>query len=133
MATFGTSSKRKLKTCHPLLQLLFNEVIKGFDCSVLCGHRTEEDQRIAYEKGNSKVKFPNSKHNSQPSIGIGVAPYPINWKDIDRHYYFAGYVRGVADRLGIPIRYGGDWDDDMQVKDENFKDLVHFELVLEDA
>ena len=30
--------------------------------------------------------------------------------------------------MGIPVRWGGDWDDDTEVKDTGFKDLPHFEL-----
>ena len=35
---------------------------------------------------------------------------------------------GIANRLEIPIRWGGDWDMDTYVKDQKFKDLPHFEL-----
>ena len=41
---------------------------------------------------------------------------------------FAGYVQGVAEQLGIKIRWGGDWDSDFDFKDQTFNDLVHFEL-----
>ena len=45
MPKFGNRSKQRLETCHEDLQEIFNEVIKYFDCSVLCGHRGEEDQK----------------------------------------------------------------------------------------
>ena len=35
---------------------------------------------------------------------------------------------GVADMLGVSIRWGGDWDKDYDEKDERFRDLPHFEL-----
>ena len=57
-----------------------------------------------------------------------VAPYQIDWQDKDRFYYFAGIVKGVALKLNIPIRWGGDWDSDTQVKDQTFFDLPHFEI-----
>ena len=85
-------------------------------------------QDEAYNKGNSKVKFPNGKHNKSPSVAVDVAPYPINWRDRDRFHYFAGYVLGIASQMGIKIRWGGDWDMDTQTKDNNFDDLVHFEI-----
>ena len=66
--------------------------ISYIDCSVLCGHRGEEDQNKAYDSGNSKVKWPNGRHNKKPSIAVDVAPYPIDWKDRERMTYFAGMV-----------------------------------------
>ena len=128
MPRFGTKSKMQLHTCSGDLVSLFNEVIKHFDCSVIEGHRGEKKQNKAYNKGNSKVKFPNGKHNSSPSMAVDVAPYPIDWNDRDRFHYFAGYVLGTAKQMGLRIRWGGDWDMDTQTKDNKFDDLVHFEL-----
>mgnify|MGYP003131550976 FL=1 len=130
MPKFGSTSKRRLATCHEDLQEIFEEVVKIFDCSVLCGHRGEEAQNEAYEKGNSKVKFPNGRHNASPSNAVDVTPYPVDWKDLDRMNYFAGIVKGIAHMKGIPIRWGGDWNDNTDLKDNNFDDLPHFELKL---
>lgn len=130
MPSFGEHSMAALETAHPNLQLLFKEVVKGFDCTVLEGHRTKEAQEEAVRTGRSKVHWPNGKHNQEPSLAVDVAPYPINWNDRERFYYFAGYVKGVAYRMGISIRWGGDWDSDTQVHDQTFFDLPHFELVL---
>ena len=129
MPTFSESSKARLLTCEDDLQRLFNEVIKHFDCSVLCGHRTKEAQESAYNSGASESVWPNSKHNSLPSRAIDVILYPIDWNDTNRIYMFVGVVRGIAATMGIKIRYGADWDGDMETKDQNFNDLVHFELV----
>ena len=52
MPKFGSKSKQRLSTCHEDLIDLFNEVIKYFDCSVLEGHRNEEDKTDI-----DKVKF----------------------------------------------------------------------------
>jgi len=107
---------------------LFNEVIKHFDCSVIQGHRGKEDQNKAFKEGKSKLKYPNGNHNKSPSKAVDVAPYPINWNDRERFTYFAGYVVGIASQMGLKIRWGGDWDMDTEVKDNNFDDLPHFEL-----
>lgn len=130
MYKYSNKSKNNLSQCHPDLQLLFNEVICFIDCTVMCGHRSEEDQNKVYNSGNSKVKFPNSKHNSNPSMAVDVAPYPIDWDDTGRFYVFAGYVLLMADLLDIKIRWGGDWDSDFSTTDQRFNDLAHFELVL---
>jgi len=128
MAKFGSTSKRRLSTCEKDLQLLFKEVVRGFDCTIVCGHRGEKDQNEAYKRGNSKVKYPHGRHNANPSRAVDVAPYPIDWTDRDRFHYFAGYVKGIASQMGIDVIWGGDWDDDTDLKDNGFDDLVHFEL-----
>lgn len=128
MPRFGRRSRKNLETCHEDLQELFNEVIKYFDCTVIQGHRGKEEQNKYFDEGKSKVKYPHGRHNASPSNAVDVVPYPIDWDDTDRMYYFAGYVKGIAASLGIPIRWGGDWNDNTEVKDTNFKDLPHFEL-----
>lgn len=129
MPAFGKSSRARLETCHPDLQRLFQEVVKTFDCSILCGERGEDEQNQAYYTGKSKLKYPESKHNTSPSIAVDVAPYPIDWDDLGRFYLFAGYVFRVAEELGIKVRYGGDWDGDKRTTDQKFNDLPHWELI----
>ena len=63
MPSFGKTSKKRLEECDPRLQQLFNEVVKEYDCSILQGHRSEEEQNRYFDEGKSKVRFPNSKHN----------------------------------------------------------------------
>ena len=128
MPRFGSRSKSRLSTCDDRLQDLFKQVVKGFDCTVIEGHRGKEKQNAAYAKGNSKLKYPKGKHNKMPSIAVDVAPYPVDWSDRDRFHYFGGYVLGIAKQMGLNIRWGGDWDMDTQTKDNIFDDLVHFEI-----
>jgi len=128
MPHFSSSSARKLGQCDDSLQRLFHQVIKGFDCTVLTGHRGQEEQDQAVAEGRSKTPWPSSKHNTRPSLGVDVAPYPIDWEDRDRFHMFAGYVIATAESMGIQIRWGGDWDGDKQTKDNSFDDLVHWEI-----
>ena len=129
MPSFGESSRNALESAHPKLRELFNEVIKTYDCKVLCGFRSQEDQQKAFDGGFSKVQWPNSKHNTYPSLAVDVVPYPVDWQDLRRFYFFAGYVKATAERMGIKIRWGGDWDNDFNFKDQNFHDLPHTELL----
>ena len=133
MPAFGTTSQKKLSECDAQLQSLFNKVVEDFDCSIIDGFREEirQDEMFNSDPQRSQVKWPNGKHNSYPSMAVDVVPYPVDWNDTDRFYFFAGYVKGLAKCLGIDIRWGGDWDSDNQVGDESFKDLPHYELVLE--
>ena len=128
MPYFGKSSKKHLLTCDNELQIVFNEVIKHVDCSVLEGHREKDRQNKLYEEGKTKVKYPNGRHNRQPSSAVDVTPYPVDWNDRERQTLFAGFVIGVASQMGINLRWGGDWDQDFQVVDNRFDDFPHFEL-----
>lgn len=132
MPKFSSKSMDQLATCHPKLQMLFNKVIEQYDCTVLEGFRTGKRQDELYRNGMTKVKYPNSKHNQQPSLAVDVAPYPINWSDREKFYHFGGYVKGVASQMNIKIRWGGDWDGDNDLKDQTFTDLPHFELIFDD-
>lgn len=131
MNEFSKQSWARLETCHPDLQLLFQEVVKHYDCSILEGWRSEEDQNNAVHEGKSKTPWPESKHNTIPSSAVDVAPYPIQWNNLKRFYHFAGFVLATAKAMNIKIRWGGDWDSDMDLDDQDFNDLVHFELVIE--
>jgi len=125
---FGKKSKERLNTCDSKLQKVFNEVIKHVDCSVLEGHREKDRQNKLYEEGKTKVRYPNGRHNRQPSSAVDVTPYPVDWEDRERQTLFAGFVIGVANQMNIKIRWGGDWDQDFQVVDNRFDDFPHFEL-----
>ncbi|MFW6272632.1 MAG: M15 family peptidase [bacterium] len=131
---FGRTSKRRLITCDPRLQILFSIVCDSFDCTIIEGRRDKETQDKYFREGKSKLQWPHSKHNvlesNMPSKAVDVAPYidgKISWKT-NQCYYFAGYVIKTAETLGIKIRWGGDWDSDRNVNDQSFNDLVHFEL-----
>ncbi len=127
MPYFSNVSKKQLLTCHTDLQKLFNLVIKYFDCTIVEGQRTLHRQRSLYNQGLSKTL--ESKHLTKPkSLAVDVVPYPIDWDDIARMQFFGGFVLGMADSLGINLRWGGDWDSDTQLKDQRWNDLAHFEL-----
>lgn len=136
MPHFGESSLGKLETAHPDLQRLFNEVIKYYDCVVLCGFRNEEEQNAAFEAGNSKLKWPYGKHNKYPSLAVDVMPYPLNWsntaKNIEQITLFAGFVLGMAKMMNIKIRWGHDWDGNIRPDDHGFIDLPHYQLQLDE-
>jgi peptidoglycan L-alanyl-D-glutamate endopeptidase CwlK len=129
MPKFGKTSKKRLLTCDYRLQEVFNEVIKTVDCSVLEGHRSEDRQNKLFKEGKTKVTYPKGRHNAKPSRAVDVVPYPIDWKDRERFHLFAGYVLGVASRMGITLRWGGDWNMNFEVDDNKFDDFPHFELI----
>lgn len=129
MAEFGEKSILKLDTCHPHLVTLAEDVVKVYDVTVISGHRSPEEQEMLFEMGQSKLRGGQSKHNATPSEAVDLAPWPIDWKDLNRFYFVAGLMFQAADHHGIEIRWGGDWNRNMDFKDQNFFDLPHFELV----
>lgn len=131
----SSASQSKLNTCHPDLVRLFNEVSKHYAFTVVCGSRSDFDQKKMFDQKLSKVDGVKIKSKHQVdkenplARAVDVAPNPIDWNDKIRFYHFAGRVQGIAIGLGIKIRWGGDWDDDNDFKDNSFNDLPHFELV----
>lgn len=132
MPAFGTTSQARLNTCDERLGRLFAEVVRGFDCAILEGHRSQTAQDEYYRTGRSRLPWPKGKHCATPSLAVDVAPY-LGGKASFEHahcLFFGGYVLGVAAQLGIPLRWGGDWDGDREaMTDQDFQDLLHFELV----
>ena len=134
MPEFSKSSKRKLESCDPELQTLFNDIIKTCDCTILCGRRGKKEQNKAFAGGFSMVQYPKSKHNKNPSLAVDVVPYPVEWSNTDRMRYFIGYVKGVAQMLydygamEKEIVTGIDWDNDTVLSDQRFNDFPHFQI-----
>lgn len=119
----------KLNELDPKLQLIVLEVDKVINCQILVGKRGQVDQDKAFAEKKSKLKFPNSKHNTAPSRAMDLVSLPLDWNNLKQFYYFAGIVLGIAAKLNIKLRWGGDWDRDHDLTDQDFQDLIHFELV----
>lgn len=128
MPSYSNRSMSRLLTCDLKIVHVFERVIEIADNTILVGHRSEAEQNEAFDTGRSKLKWPDSDHNSQPSQAVDAAPYPIDWNDRERATYFAGLVQGVARSMGVRFRWGGDWNGDWQVRDNVFDDLWHFGL-----
>lgn len=140
MYKFSKVSQARLAQCHSDIKVIFTAVLQYSNISIVCGHRTREEQNKAFKQGLSKLKFPQSKHNCNPSMAIDVAPYSeqingIDWQDAESFARIAGVVDVVTKQLldkGLishRIRWGGDWDMDNRTIDECFRDLPHFELI----
>ena len=132
MPKFSKSSKMKLDTCDPRLVEIFEEVVKHVDCTILEGRRSKSQQDEYFRTGRSKLEWPNSKHNCAPgelSKAVDAIMYPIDWNDLDRFFYFGGFVKGIAAAKGYKIRWGFDWDGDNDFNDQSFNDGPHFEVI----
>ena len=143
MPKFGRRSRSHIETCHPDLQTLFNAVIEEVDCSVTCGYRNKEDQDKAVASGTSEAQYPHGNHNTNPSTAIDVYPYPIDYKDMSRYYWFAGWVLAKAEilrnvgEITHKVRWGGNWkglnngmiDFSYNMREDVLDDKPHFELI----
>ncbi len=128
---FGKVSEKRLNTCHKDIQRLMKKAIKTspLDFSIICGHRNKKEQNEAFEMGYSKVKWPNGNHNKFPSNAVDIAPYPRLFEaSIDDWLLLSNHVKKVAEKEGIDVRWGGDWNDNGDYRDEKFLDLPHWEL-----
>jgi hypothetical protein len=132
MPAFSQLSAQRLATCDERLQRVFNEVIKERDCTIICGHRGKDEQDEAFATNKSTKRWPDSKHNKEPSLAVDAAPYfpgvKIDWTDKAAFARFAGYVERVAFEQGIKLRWGGDWNDNKRTNDEKLVDMPHFEV-----
>ena len=125
MPQLSPRSKERLYTCDEALVRVVERAIilvpKEYDFTVLCGHRGEAEQNAAFHEKRSKLRWPKSKHNSTPSLAVDIAPYPINWNDLQRFYAVATYMFKAAQIEKVEIRWGGQWT--------SFRDYPHWELV----
>jgi peptidoglycan L-alanyl-D-glutamate endopeptidase CwlK len=133
-------NEQLLNQCTEQLRGLFRRVDTIVPVEILPSTiRTRGEQKAFFAAGTSKTM--NSKHLISPehpfSRAVDAGPYPHRWpqegskdfwKDWARLYYFAGVVVIIAREMKIAVRYGGDWNGNFELKDENFFDGVHFEL-----
>ena len=120
MAHFGHSSRRRLETCNLDLQRLMEAVVLRRDCSIVCGHRGEEEQTKAFKDGFSKAKFGQSPHNVMPSNAVDVVPYPEIYGSIPAFNELADVIFDEAIKLGIRVKWGHFF--------KSIDDMPHWEL-----
>lgn len=140
---YSQSSEEALLTAHPFLRTLFQGLLPLHDHTVVWGYRGEKDQNRLYREGKSTKEWGESKHNiwlgesSPDAPAVDIYPHVDGRMvtgdkkgDAAQLVYFSGIVIGRAESLGIPIRWGGNWDmDDIIVTDQTFNDLGHYELM----
>ena len=109
------------------------------DITIVEGRRSKSRQNMLFADGKSRLQWPNSKHNvlepTGRSMAVDAAPFvngDVSWRK-EHCIFLAGVVLAVANRLQVPLRWGGNWDMDREpVTDQDFQDLVHYELVGKD-
>lgn len=124
----GLIHEERLEGVHPHLDEFARRMGVRMRLTVVSGVRTIQEQRQYFESGASKTM--SSYHLIQPDgwgHAIDLAPDPIDWKHLTSFGYMGGVGDELARSMGLKIVWGGDWDDDGDLKDQSFNDLVHFE------
>jgi len=129
MPRFGNASRTRLLTCDSRLIAVCSELIKHFDFSVICGHRSDAEQDRLYAQGRTAPgpivtykRGGESIHNTTPSRAIDLAPYRhrVIWDDEGLFHEMAGALLYIAADRGVDLEWGGHW--------RNFKDMPHFQV-----
>lgn len=123
MYKLGKSSIEKLKTCRDELILLISTAIieSPIDFSVVCGKRGEKEQNEAFNNGYSTLKYPQSKHNNNPSKAVDIIPFLNKYNATEKEWeVLTNHIKLTAKKLNIKINCGIDW--------KSFKDKTHIEI-----
>lgn len=134
----GLASRKNLEGLHPNLVAVVNRAIQltTQDFSVTCGVRTLAEQKELYAQGRTKpgqiVTWTLKSRHLPAADGLGravdLAPYPIDWNNLLKFDAIAKAMFDASKVLGIPIRWGADWDQDGKPRERGETDSPHFEL-----
>ena len=119
------------------------------DFMVLEGVRTKQQCMINYGKGRTiaqcvakgvpaqyanpkaaKVTWLNNPFASKHVSGkaVDLVPYPVDWNDLKKFDAIAQAMLQAAKELGVPVRWGADWDGDGKPRERGESDSPHFEI-----
>jgi peptidoglycan L-alanyl-D-glutamate endopeptidase CwlK len=131
------SSKARLSTCHIDIQKVVLALAEENSIQVIEGRRLMSRQKELFKQGATKTL--NSKHvtGEDPSEAVDLAPLingQIEWKNYPAFVILAEKFMAKAKELyekkeiTSKFRWGGDWNRNGDWKDENFRDMPHFEI-----
>ena len=119
------------------------------DFMVLEGVRTRQQCMTNYGKGRTiaqcvakgvpaqyanpraaKVTWLNNPFASKHVNGkaVDLVPYPVDWNDLKKFDLIAQAMLQAAKELGVPVRWGADWDSDGKPRERGESDSPHFEI-----
>lgn len=118
----------KLRGCHPDMAVLHAFVVALHpDAHISWGFRDEENQKMAYSCGRSKLQWPNSPHNKTDETGApqSVAVDYFRLDDTGGAHWDKDFFTGIWSEVashGFNIRWGGMFS--------HLGDFDHFERVI---
>lgn len=123
--------------------------ISDVDFMVLEGVRSKEQCMINYGKGRTaaqcsakgvpakyanpsaaKVTWLNNPFASKHVTGkaVDLVPYPVDWNDLKKFDLIAQAMLQAAKELGVPVRWGADWNNNGKPRERGESDSPHFEI-----
>nr|WP_313059986.1 M15 family metallopeptidase [Moraxella sp. CTOTU49097] len=123
--------------------------ISQVDFMVLEGVRSKEQCMINYGKGRTaaqcsakgvpakyanpsaaKVTWLNNPFASKHCEGkaVDLVPYPVDWNDLKKFDLIAQAMLQAAKELGVPVRWGADWNNNGKPRERGESDSPHFEI-----
>lgn len=125
---FSQEEEKILATVDPRLVAVVRAAHARMPLRVIEGYRNEARQNKLFNEGKTKLRFPNSKHNTFPSLAIDIAPLPVDFKNIQRFVDLSVIMFQEAKKRGVRLRWGGDWNRNNDWRDEKFLDMPHYEI-----
>ena len=131
---FGSGSTKKLnRTCIHIQEVMQEAIATSpWDFGITWGLRSAAEQYKLFRDGASKCDGYKILSRHQSGLAVDIVIYvngKVTW-DPKYYYAMAGHTLGTAKRLGIDLKFGGDWDMDGDLDDQTFNDLCHYEIVL---
>lgn len=120
MTAFSVRSVKNLAGVHPDLVAVMTEAIKAppVDFAIIEGLRDIERQRKLAAAGATNTM--NSRHLTGHAVDVAVfIDGEVRW-DWPLYDILAVHIKKCAEKLKIPIEWGGDW--------KRFKDGPHYQL-----
>lgn len=128
----------RLAGVHPnLVKVVFRAAaISKQPFMVLEGVRTPARQAELYAQGRTKpgaiVTWTKTSNHFRKADGFGHAvdlcPSPVDWNTLSKFEAISAAMFAASAELGIPIRWGADWDQDGKPRERGETDSPHFEL-----
>jgi len=143
----GATSLARLEGVHPDLVRVVKRAIQltSQDFTVICGVRTLAEQKRLYAQGRTApgpivtwtlksrhLPVEDAKTGGVYGRAVDMPPYPISWENtpanLARFDTVAKAMFQASAELGVPIRWGADWDRDGKPRERGETDSPHFEL-----
>lgn len=140
MIKFSARSLGNLEGVHPKLVRVVKRAAEmaeaAEDFMVIEGVRTLARQKELYAQGRTKpgtkVTWTLTSNHFKQRDGYGHAvdmvPYPVDWNNTARFNRLAELMFEAAEKEGVKIRWGADWDQDGKPRERGETDSPHFEL-----
>lgn len=109
----------------------YDFLITWIEAEVYHGHRGRTPQNRLFADGKSKLEFPDSKHNVEPSRAMDLQLYKNGKPVWDKEFYINAnrLLQFYAWHNEFNLRWGGNWDQDNTIiDDQSFDDLMHWEV-----